>query len=323
MKRLFIALCFCLFLMQELPAFDKVVIWGHKLHTHTHSYIHQAFYRAFCALGYTTYWFDEKDALSDFNFANTLFLTEGQADASIPLREDCYYILHNCTSQKYAALLQKNRGLIIQVYSDDCLKRPYLQKIAPCMFIDISGRCLYMPWATDLLPDEIEKQKQKVPENLSKRKPIIHWIGTIGGGLFGNIDEITPFKKACKDCGVRFKHHAHISIQENMAFIQDSYMAPAIVGKWQQKQGYIPCRIFKNISYGQMGLTNSYRVYELFEGRIVYNPDTYKLFYDAKKKMKTMSRNELLDLMDFVKTKHTYLNRIQTIFNFMNTLSKE
>lgn len=25
----------------------KVVIWGHKLHSHTHSYIHNAFYNAF------------------------------------------------------------------------------------------------------------------------------------------------------------------------------------------------------------------------------------------------------------------------------------
>ncbi len=26
---------------------DKVVIWGHKLHSHTHSYIHNAFLVAF------------------------------------------------------------------------------------------------------------------------------------------------------------------------------------------------------------------------------------------------------------------------------------
>ena len=27
--------------------FDKIIIWGHKLHTHTHSYIHYGFYKAF------------------------------------------------------------------------------------------------------------------------------------------------------------------------------------------------------------------------------------------------------------------------------------
>mgnify|MGYP006419383869 CR=1 FL=1 len=38
---------------------NKVIIWGHKLHSHTHSYIHDSFYKAFKFLGYNTYWFDE------------------------------------------------------------------------------------------------------------------------------------------------------------------------------------------------------------------------------------------------------------------------
>ena len=32
--------------------FERVVIWGHKLHTHKHSYIHNAFYRAFGNQGF-------------------------------------------------------------------------------------------------------------------------------------------------------------------------------------------------------------------------------------------------------------------------------
>ena len=39
----------------------KVVIWGVKLHSHTHSYIHWAFERAFRHLGYTVYWLDNSD----------------------------------------------------------------------------------------------------------------------------------------------------------------------------------------------------------------------------------------------------------------------
>ena len=27
--------------------FKQIVIWGHKLHSHTHSYIHYAFHKAF------------------------------------------------------------------------------------------------------------------------------------------------------------------------------------------------------------------------------------------------------------------------------------
>lgn len=52
--------------------FDKVVIWGHKFGTHTHSYIHNGFYIAFKHLGYDTYWFDNLDDVSEFDFSNTL-----------------------------------------------------------------------------------------------------------------------------------------------------------------------------------------------------------------------------------------------------------
>ena len=37
---------------------NKVIIWGHELHNHTHSYIHNAFYRTFKYLGYNVYWFN-------------------------------------------------------------------------------------------------------------------------------------------------------------------------------------------------------------------------------------------------------------------------
>src|SRR5690349_5990415 len=98
----------CILLSPLLNAFDKVVIWGHKLHTHTHSYIHSGFYEGFKHLGYATYWFDDADDVSDFNFSNTLFLTEGQVDKKIPLRADCIYLLHNCTDPKYRILERKN-----------------------------------------------------------------------------------------------------------------------------------------------------------------------------------------------------------------------
>ena len=94
-------------------------------------------------------------------------------------------------------------------------------------------------------------------------------------------------------------------------------MAPAIQGPYQCGKGYIPCRIFKNISYGQWGITNNQTVYDLFKGKIVYNPDTYQLFYDAKNYIDNAPINELYELMDFIKNNHTYINRIDTLLTFM------
>ena len=42
----------------------QIVLWGHKLHTHTHSYIHYAFYKTFNHMGYKCLWLDDNDDVS-------------------------------------------------------------------------------------------------------------------------------------------------------------------------------------------------------------------------------------------------------------------
>ena len=56
--------------------FTKVIIWGHKLHSHTHSYIHESFYQAFKHLGYETHWVDNSDNVSSIDFSGALFITK-------------------------------------------------------------------------------------------------------------------------------------------------------------------------------------------------------------------------------------------------------
>lgn len=249
----------------------KFVIWGHKLHSHTHGYVHYAFDKAAKYMGYESYWLDDNDDVSNINFSNSIFITEGQVDKKIPIRNDCFYILHNCPDIKYKELFEKNRAMVLQVYTDDILKYNY-EKLENCIYADYNGKCLYFPWATDLLPDEIEKNKpSKIYNNLSK---IVHWVGTFGGGEFGNINEITPFKNACLKNNINFEQVMLVSQEENIKRIKESIFAPTITGTWQTKVGYIPCRIFKNISYGQMGITNSLRVNSLFDNELVCNQNT-------------------------------------------------
>jgi len=306
------------------PPTEKIIIWGHKLHSHTHSYIHERFFRAFQHLGYQTYWFDDQDDVSNFDFSHSLFITEGQADRNIPLRLDCQYILHNCAKEKYQNLFDASLCVFMQVYTDDVLTRPHLIKIDPCIYYDIEGKCVYIPWASDFLPHEIEEMKNQIP-GITK-KNYVQWIGTIGGGVHGNEDQLSAFKRACGENNIRFVHNSPwgngLSRSDCAKLFSTAYLAPAIVGGWQQEKGYIPCRIFISICCGQMGVTNSYRVYELFDKKIVYNPDCYQLFYDAKNRQSSWTLQDQYELMDIVKTKHTYVNRIQTLLNFLKLTNK-
>ena len=199
------------------------------------------------------------------------------------------------------------------------------QKVDDYIYTDWEGKCIYMPWATDLLPNEIEIIKKKMLEIAEVKKRIAIFVGSVGGGTFGNNSNIELFQKACEENGIPFiatglYTSGIISTEENISSIYNSYMAPAIQGDWQCEKGYIPCRIFKNISYGALGITNSKTVWELFNKRIVYNADTYQLFFDARDRLNTITLEEQFQLMDFVKEKHTYLSRIEHLLQFLEMI---
>jgi hypothetical protein len=77
----------------------RVVIWKHlfKLNqSGSHTFIHQAYYKAFKHLGFETHWVDSISKLDIDEYEGTLFLIEGtnwNIPDEIPLRDDCYYIL--------------------------------------------------------------------------------------------------------------------------------------------------------------------------------------------------------------------------------------
>lgn len=103
-------------------------------------------------------------------------------------------------------------------------------------------------------------------------------------------------------------------------FIQDAYIAPALQFKWQVDKEYIPCRIFKNISYGKMGITNNSAVNNIFGNKLIYDKDLEKLadkcmvFYNKPKKYQI---KRIVKLMKIVKEKHTYVSRINFILDFL------
>lgn len=288
----------------------KAIIWGHKLHSHTHSYVHNAFFRAFEYLGYDAHWFDDADDVGNFDFSNSIFITEGQVCKNMPLIKGSKYVLHNCYDESMWEKIKNEdiKYLKIQTYTDDVLAYN-IEKIEEGIYF--GGDMLYMMWATDLLPDEIVFQE-------TERTNISWWVGTMGEGKFGNMNELNGFKRACRENGIEFRHANNLSIEENRSKIRESYMAPAIVGTWQKEKGYVPCRIFKNMSYGQIGLTNSLSTKKVLGDHVAYADDEYELFRLGQEAI--MSENyktRLVDGMNFVRENHTYINRINTILKFI------
>ena len=99
--------------------------------------------------------------------------------------------------------------------------------------------------------------------------------------------------------------------EESIKYHQNALMAPTIVGGWQKEKGYIPCRIFKTISYGHIGITNSKEAYEVVNRLAIYNSDEEKLPLLGIAQMDNITLR--LNAMKIVRDKHTYVQRINTI----------
>jgi hypothetical protein len=299
----------------------KFIIWGLEHYKHTHSYIHYAFEKAAIKLGWDVEWVQDTPELGIyFNECDEyLFLTIGISDRYIPINPKAFYILHNCEAEKYTSIPEKNK-LIIQVYTTDVDTRDVIKLPSrKYEFWQPNGNVFYMPWATDILPDEINQniEKVKVLQIPNRNRKEALFLGTVNTETqFGNIDEITKFEGGCKNMKVPLliANSTSINQGQSIELLQQVYITPSIVGTWQKRQGYIPCRIFKTISYGQLGVTNSKQAYDIINNLGVYSEDESQLCSKAVEVLESESGIEqIIDAMKLIRDHHTYINRLESI----------
>jgi hypothetical protein len=327
----------------------KVIIWGFPLHTHTHSYIHYGWVKGFKHLGYDTYWFDDKNVPTNFDFNNCLFITEGYAETNIPIVETSTYFVHIARNpEKYIGKVK--RFVEIRYLVDgikDCnynytLNKSLCTKISDSTYYEklhnnggiakhhnnpqpMEYECIYTCWATDLLPHEI------VESNIYKPKDkCIYWFGSAN---HTNTKEINIFYNECVKNGIQFATNDPwrnpLPFDVVQEYTMKSIMSPDFrssgdpnkvalgeTGTCHKQIGYIACRLLKSISYGHLGITNSKHAYELLDKKVVYNNDEKQLFYDAVSHLQNYDL--IKEQMRIVRDNHTYLNRIQDLLAVIN-----
>jgi hypothetical protein len=285
----------------------KIIIWGLPLHSHTHSYIHQAFARASKAMGHETYWIENSFHSNDLLRQGDLVICCGVDDDKLMPKKGVNYVLHNSSRDD----LRSENFINLQVYTHDVLKRE-VEDWGNLTFWQEDNRTLYQPWATDLLPEEIEKIEPCKPK---KEFNDIMWIGSITTGVHGNYEEIVDYAAICQKNNFQFKHVRGVSIKENIDILRQSRHSIVIQGKWQVENGYVPCRIFKNISYGCWSFTNSSTVSHLLE--IENFSNSKDMFDEAEKHVFEPKVKDLSNKMSLVKDKHTYVNRLKNIIKIL------
>lgn len=239
----------------------RIVIWGLKKKYHTHRHIHQAFYKNAKKLGYETIWVEDEKRNQKYIQPGDLIISADPVgkmvpekftfeEYNLPIRNDIYYCLHNFKSV-FTDKVPKERCMFLQVYNNVVNTIPNIEKWGPVTYFDRATKTLYQPWGTDLLATEFK-------EPVYNTNRIVFWIGSIWNDALnrGNIHEIDKLKQSLKKHNLKFLQLRFIPDFLNTFFIRRSRIAPAIAGRFQTEVNYLPCRMFKNISYGQLGITN-------------------------------------------------------------------
>lgn len=297
---------------------SKIFIWGHKLNTHSHSYIHLGFYRAFAYLGHYVMWLDNDDDVSGVDFSDGIFLTEGQVCQKMPVRKDCKYILHNCPQLG----IEKGKFVNIQYLTYDSMK---YEQVSPG--IHKIDDCICFPWGSPFLPNEFD-----LSDVDRKRNKKIYYLGTVDNPDVegGNYNPILEFAESALDGGYKTYVgggytglqpdilnyiRGWISEEEQYYYLRGGYMQPALQGKRQLVNGMIPCRLFKSISCGLDGITNNFMANAFFNDALVYEDSCSELFYSAHKRQDEIARKKWLMIQ--VQKYHTYVNRVKAILEVL------
>lgn len=290
--------------------YNKVVIYGHKLHSHTHSYIHEAFYNAFCNKGFETIWIDETDDLEKYDFSKSIFLTEGQVINKMPIRDDCKYLLHYVDKQKTQQLGIKQENILNFRFFEN--SATCHEKINDFTFYDSKKRELWMPWAATLFPSQIDRCSEKL---FNEKEKNVNFIGSIWSV---NEQYINEFRQSCIKNNKNFVWRRLVSNKEYYYHTVKSYATVDFRGKVHLDIGYLPCRIFKALSFGVIPGTNSKYVKEAFGEHVYYNPNLGEILEGTADFWKSKNKNEIRDAMNFIKNKHTYLNRIEDMLGVLD-----
>ena len=78
-------------------------------------------------------------------------------------------------------------------------------------------------------------------------------------------------------------------------------------GKNHLEIGYLPCRVLKAISYGQLGITDSLHVKNILKEHVIYSNNMQELFSTAMSERH--NKDKILKAMKYVQQNHTYVNR--------------
>jgi hypothetical protein len=301
----------------------RIIIWGLRRKYNTFRYIYKAFYETAKKIGYEVLWLEDSKNNIKYIKPGDLILTADPVgkmvpekfkfeDYNLPVRDDIYYCLHN-VKDVFKNKLCKNNYINLEVYREGNFFSKNTEKWGPVTYFDKETKTLHQPWGTDLLANEFRKP-------VFNKNKFVFWVGSIWNDKqnHGNISEIAELKETLKKNKLYFIHARFVPNFINMLLVRLSRIAPAIAGKTQVEENYMPCRMFKNISYGQLGITNVKRFKDILGDSFIEGDSIEKIIENALSLSKEEYIKKTAAQQEIIK-KYTYKESIENIFKAFNS----
>ena len=291
----------------------KVVIWGYPPDTHTHSYIHLGFAKAFSYLDYDVVWCADDSDYAD-EVKDSIIITEKNCTKNLPIEKSSQYFIHNLADD-----FEEHEGDNIHnllVYHEGYNWGVDYQMIDDWSWYHKETKTCVIMWATDLLPDEIEG---KEPVLYDADRTDINYVGSLDTGYFHKFSAISNShgKRFIASGGYSPSSRGFIDNEESIKLVKESYLNFDFRPECHLNNGYVPCRIFKNMSYGCWTGTNSEKILQFFEGRITACEDFSELYSKTEEDSRKATKDILEDNQDYIKKHHTYLNRVNSLLSVL------
>jgi hypothetical protein len=303
-------------------------------------------------------WIDNRSAVSESSLVRAVVwgnLNVDHVDYTLPIVPDAFYVMHDHhpseqSAHDYAEHVACGRGLLYEVFRghDDPDARP-VDELSVHTWSPARG-VARITWATDLLPAEIASNRALVLRSPPRRPP--GDVVFVGSAWRNNADDLAALAEAAVERGLRFVHHGRImqrvrwpehpqpehpqpehpqvvsidgslSHAENVRLVREALIAPAFQGRAQlpntdERGNYVPCRIYKNISYGAPPVTNNPTVTALLGDGVALGRTPGEMLDAALAVLEADPQQHTLEaLMAEVARRHTYLSRVELLMRLL------
>ena len=286
----------------------------------THTYIFYGFYRAAEYLDLKIFWIDNQKDLDHISDEKTLVFCEGSFMPDLKKKSICKYVVHSVPKHLIDVcreLSEKKLCLNLEVFKKEALNFNQLNELA---FFDEKSFTLYQPWATNLLPYEFEDfdYRDKI-----KQDDVSYYIGLLYGSGSKKANKLnTSLKKSKRETKIRCVIGASDCLARKLTL--RSSICIDIRSGHHLEVGYVPCRVFKTLSYGREIFVNSQSIKD-FLGHIP-NLKYYSSGEDLRNQYDNLcsinGSRKFYDqknfTLNFIKNNHTFVNRLNNIIQVFN-----